>query len=179
VRKTGAGSAAQYLASGSNILLNNVSGQQGERSKKLTNRSVPSTRGSPRTKVQQTAVPVPKWSKIPVNLDLKEAEARFGIREFMMRFARIMEPSIAKARLMELDDISGKYPGDEEETAGWVSEACVRAITLGVLGLLAKQDDEGFAKVWVSSLVAVYQAYPVAVSLSQRRSRTSGQQGPI
>jgi hypothetical protein len=175
VRKTGAGSAAQYLASGSNILLNNVHGKQDERSKKSTN-PAPLTQ---RAKAQSKAIPVPRWNKIPVNFDIKEAEARFGIREFIMRFVRIMEPSIAKAHLVELEDISGKYPEDEEEIAGWVSEACVRAITLGVLGLLATQDDEGFAKVCVSSLAAQFQTYPVAVSLSRRHSRISGPQGQI
>lgn len=101
--------------------------------------SVSSAKSSPR-KSRQT-IPVLKWTQIPVTLDLKEAEARFGIRGFMMRFACIMEPTIAKVHLMELEEIIGKRPEDEDEMTGWVSEACVRAIILGVLGLLCKRND--------------------------------------
>lgn len=73
----------------------------------------------------------------------------------MMRFACIMQPPIAKVHLIELEDISGTCPEDEDGMAGWVSEACVRAIILGVLGLLAKQDDEKVCVVsWLRSLSA-------------------------
>lgn len=91
-------------------------------------------------------MPVLEWAKIPVIFDLKEAEARFAIREFITRFASIMEPPIAQVHLMELEDIGGDHE-DGEEMAGWISEACIRSIILGVLGLLAKEADEGLRKV--------------------------------
>ncbi|KAF8222939.1 hypothetical protein L208DRAFT_1319609 [Tricholoma matsutake] len=144
-RKAGAGSAAPYLAIGSNNIIVKAQGERAERrnNPKVKAASIKhATCSTPSTLQAQTfskRIPVLKWIKIPVNFDLKEAEARFAIREFMMRFACIMETPIAKAHLMELEDIGGKCP--EEEMAGWVSETCVRAIILGVLGLLAKQND--------------------------------------
>jgi hypothetical protein len=159
-RKAGASSSAHHLASGPNAIIDKAPGKHAERQNKPKAKappinhatgSAPSMKAFTRTKTIQKVIPALKWIKIPVNFDRKEAEARFGIREFMMRFACIMEPPIAKVHLMELEDISGKCLEDEDEMVGWVGEACVRAIILGVLGLLAKQND---AKVCVVSLVA-------------------------
>ena len=171
-RKTGVGSVSQHPSGDCNTVVDKVSGEgkHVERRNKpkvkatLINCSTspaPSTKGSSQTKVLHKAIPVPKWVEIPGNLDLKEAGARFGIREFMLRFASIMQPPIAKVHLMELEDISGTCPEDEDGMAGWVSEACVRAIILGILGLLAKQDN---AKVCNVSLITGFVSSPVAGS---------------
>lgn len=89
-----------------------------------------------------------KWTAVPTVLDRERAEARFHIREFVLRFASIMEPAIPKAQLAELDNIG--CGDEEEELAPWVSEACARSIILGLLGMLT--DDPSMKKV---RLVAV------------------------
>jgi len=155
MRKAGAGSAIDKVPEK----------RQHKPKERATIGSAASMQGSPQNKTLRKAIPVLKWVEIPVKFDRKEAEARFGIREFMMRFACIMEPSIAKTHLMELEDISGECPEDDEEMAGWVSEACVRSIILGVLGLLAKQNDESLAQVCTISLVARSVNLFVTVSL--------------
>ncbi|RDB25135.1 hypothetical protein Hypma_007645 [Hypsizygus marmoreus] len=96
----------------------------------------------PRVTKQSTIekqLPLLAWTPVPTYLDLKDAEARFQIREFILRFGSIMEPKIPKSQLAELDDVGcgSRTQLDDEELAGWVSEACVRSIVLGVLGFLA------------------------------------------
>ncbi|KAH0588862.1 hypothetical protein H2248_004653 [Termitomyces sp. 'cryptogamus'] len=80
------------------------------------------------------SLPKLKWTKVPTILDLHDAKSRLQIREFILRFASVMEPSIPRAQLAELDDL-GCGP-DDDEMAPWVSEACVRSVILGLLGIL-------------------------------------------
>ncbi|KAG5639120.1 hypothetical protein H0H81_006709 [Sphagnurus paluster] len=85
-------------------------------------------------------LPVLKWTAVSTYLDQEAAETRFQIREFVLRFASVMDPAIPKAQLAELDFLGS---GDEgEDLIPWVSDGCARAMILGLLGLLADKDDE-------------------------------------
>ncbi|KAF5380578.1 hypothetical protein D9615_004650 [Tricholomella constricta] len=92
----------------------------------------------PKQQLLPQPLPVLNWTAVPTALDRDDAETRFQIREFVLRFAAIMEPTIPKAQLAELDDV-GCSDG-EEELAPWVSEACARSMILGLLGMLADKD---------------------------------------
>ncbi|PPQ63665.1 hypothetical protein CVT24_004550 [Panaeolus cyanescens] len=85
-------------------------------------------------------LPVLRWKRVPVQLSQEEADERIFIREFVMRFSPLFEPTIAKASVEELKHIAGKSNPSEEDVSpkDWVSEMCVRAIILGLLGMLAK-----------------------------------------
>ncbi|KAJ3570011.1 hypothetical protein NP233_g4683 [Leucocoprinus birnbaumii] len=92
-------------------------------------------------KPKSKPLPVVKWTSIPVKLSLEEAEARFHIREFVLRFADLFDPSLPKANLEELEEIGGgRHQGREEddEMVSWVSEFCVKSIIVGLLNLLEK-----------------------------------------
>ncbi|KAG5647052.1 hypothetical protein DXG03_001422 [Asterophora parasitica] len=105
-------------------------------------------------KLKQQQLPQPlrtlKWSPVPTALDREGAEIRFQIREFVLRFAGIMEPAIPKAQLAELDDV-GCGDEDEDEMVPWVSEACARSMILGLLGMLAQGSSKN--KVRVTSTI--------------------------
>ena len=76
-----------------------------------------------------------KWTEIPTSLNLDDAKSRLEIREFILRFASIMEPSMPRTQLAELDDLG--CDSDDNEMAPWVSDACVKSMILGLLGMLA------------------------------------------
>lgn len=91
-------------------------------------------------------------------MPLEEAKARIGIREFMLRFACIMnaKSGLPKKALEELDEIAGETmkgdrelnsegEDDEKKLAGWISDVCVRGMVVGMLGLI--QDDEADADI--------------------------------
>ena len=99
-------------------------------------------------------LPVLHWSKVPLDgqLPLSEAESRIQIREFVLRFACIMDSkSVSRKTLEELEEISGKggcgkgWDGDNEDddrVTGWVSEACVKGAIMGLLGLIQDENDK-------------------------------------
>ncbi|EIN11663.1 hypothetical protein PUNSTDRAFT_42853 [Punctularia strigosozonata HHB-11173 SS5] len=103
-----------------------------------------------RAKPKKTApIPNPTWTRIPTPLNLDEAEARMHIREFMLRFAEVMgsgkRDTISKALLEELEviDTDGHIREDDDnpqlpESVGWVSEACIKAMLIGLLSLIAE-----------------------------------------
>lgn len=112
-------------------------------------RPLPKPRG-PKTKPAPSPKPVPKplWTRVPTVLDRTNAEARIHIREFALRFSSLL--NLAKGHLDELEEISGETVADEEEVelVGWVSEACVKALILGLLSVLADGcDSEGISKI--------------------------------
>ncbi|KXN90851.1 hypothetical protein AN958_03505 [Leucoagaricus sp. SymC.cos] len=87
-------------------------------------------------------LPIVKWTSVPVRISLEDAEARFNIREFVLRFADLFEPSLPRANLEELEEIGGgRHQGRDEdgEMASWVSEFCVKSIIVGLLNLLEKE----------------------------------------
>lgn len=100
-------------------------------------------------KSKPKALPTLKWTAILANLSQAEAEERICIREFIQRFARIMDPPIAKAHLEELEAIAGrkKLRDDNDELAGWITEQCLKAIVLGLLECLANDYGNSIAKV--------------------------------
>lgn len=85
------------------------------------------------------------WTSVATNLNLEEAEMRFQIREFTLRFACVMEPTISRTHLGELDGIRSSTRGSEDMT-GWVSETCVRSLLLGTLYLLVDIDKGSIEK---------------------------------
>ncbi|KAF7980756.1 hypothetical protein HWV62_36793 [Athelia sp. TMB] len=116
--------------------------------------------GRPKAKPKIRVLPSIKWSRIPLDgaLPLEEAKARIGIREFMLRFACIMnaKSGLPKKALEELDEIAGETmkgdrelnsegEDDEKKLAGWISDVCVRGMVVGMLGLI--QDDEADADI--------------------------------
>jgi len=100
-------------------------------------------------KSKPKALPTPKWTAILANLSQAEAEERICIREFIQRFARIMDPPITKAYLEELEAIAGrkKLRDDNDELAGWISEPCLKAIVLCLLECLSNDHKDNIAKV--------------------------------
>ncbi|EKM74655.1 hypothetical protein AGABI1DRAFT_80849 [Agaricus bisporus var. burnettii JB137-S8] len=87
-------------------------------------------------------LPIVEWTPVPVRLPLYEAEARFHIREFVLRFADLFEPSLPRTNLEELEEIGGgRHQGRDEhdDMVSWVSEFCVKSIIVGLLNLLAKE----------------------------------------
>ena len=113
-----------------------------------------STKSKPKAKPR--TLPTLKWSKIPIDgsLPLSETEARIRIREFVLRFARIMDSkNLSRKMLEELeeiggDDSKGKGRGwdddggdDDDDVVGWISEPCVKGVVIGLLGLLHSDED--------------------------------------
>lgn len=95
-----------------------------------------------RTKVvpKTTPLPDPLWTKVDTALSLPEAEMRMHIREFVLRFSDLMMCN-TRSVLEELEVVdSDGVGGDDGEIVGWVSEACVKTILLGLLEIF--QDDK-------------------------------------
>jgi hypothetical protein len=90
-------------------------------------------------------LPNPKWAAVTTNLSFSQAQDRFLIREFVLRFSSLMETK-SRTHLDELAFIAGKgrQEIEDEDSAmeEWVGEGCVRAIVIGLLGLIAR-DEEG------------------------------------
>lgn len=113
------------------------------------------------TKAKPRDLPTLKWTAVPIHLTQLEAEERICIREFALRFGDLLNPVIAKSNIEELELIGGKprKSDDEDEVTGWVSDACVKALVAGLLGLLAKDHESQVAKVWPPlSLVKILSA---------------------
>lgn len=165
MRKAGAGSAAEVLVSDPKVAgvlpgkgVQTVPPEQKKPKAKHKTVSTdivvnhhPKVKFTSTKKSKSTSKPLPtlKWSRLRVNLTLGEAEARFQIREFVLRFAPVMDPVIAKTHLEELEDIGGRGRAcdEDEEMVSWVSEACVKSIVVGLLGLLANDEDGDLKKV--------------------------------
>ena len=100
-------------------------------------------------------LPSPKWTPVPTSMTQTEADDRIFIREFVLRFSDLLDPAIAKTYSEELEFISGRTLKQDEELDTWVSEACIRAIFLGLLGLLSKNLEDNTSRV---SVVPLYDA---------------------
>jgi len=102
------------------------------------------------SKAKPKDLPTLKWTAVPIHLTQVEAEERIFIREFVLRFGDLLDPVVAKSHIEELEMIGGKprKSDDEDEVTGWVSDACVKALVGGLLGLLAKDRESHVAKVW-------------------------------
>ncbi|KAF8813926.1 hypothetical protein BYT27DRAFT_7084104 [Phlegmacium glaucopus] len=98
-------------------------------------------------KPTKKVLPQLKWTPVPSTITQAQAEERIFIREFALRFADIMGPSIAKSSLEELGFIAGKINSDEDvDMLAWVSGPCVKGLVLGLLGLLAKDHETDIAQ---------------------------------
>ncbi|EGO25642.1 hypothetical protein SERLADRAFT_448603 [Serpula lacrymans var. lacrymans S7.9] len=91
-------------------------------------------RAAPRPKL----LPKPVWTGVPISLSLSDAEDRFHIREFVLRFASAL--GVSRTHVEELEEIQG-FRGrgsedDDDDLVAWVSEPCVKSIILGLLGML-------------------------------------------
>ena len=104
----------------------------------------------PRAKAKPKAPPVkpmpkPVWTRVATDLNLADAESRIHIREFVVRFASVLQ--IPHSHIEELDEISGDNLGeilewddhhaDDVEIISWVSELCAKEIIRGLLDILA------------------------------------------
>jgi hypothetical protein len=159
MRLAGAGSAAEVLVSDPKVA--GVIPKRGVQIVPLDRKKPKTASGTsavnPDTKVKSaiTKNPKPKplptiiWTSLRANLSLREAEARFQIREFVLRFAPVMDTSIAKTHLEELDYIDGRGRGrdEDEEMTSWVSEACTKSIIVALLVLLANDESGTIEKV--------------------------------
>ncbi|TBU61621.1 hypothetical protein BD310DRAFT_920405 [Dichomitus squalens] len=94
-------------------------------------------------------LPKPVWSQLSTTLTFDSAVERMHIREFLLRFAHLTD--IARSHLEELEELAGPDPyldkagdnNEEEESdkpklVGWISDAALRAILIGLLTLLSK-----------------------------------------
>jgi len=110
---------------------------------------------STKLKPKPKTLPTLKWCKVPLDgsLTLAEAESRMHIREFVLRFASIMDcKSLTRKMLEELEEIGGddsrgrgcgwdNDDKEDEEVLTWVSEMCAKGVVMGLLGLI--HSDEG------------------------------------
>ncbi|KAF9263405.1 hypothetical protein L218DRAFT_959427 [Marasmius fiardii PR-910] len=99
----------------------------------------------PSTKPLPKPLPKVEWQNLPVQLSLDEVEARIQIREFVLRFETTVGRNMGKVNLEELECITGN--NDEDTAINWVSEGCVKAVMLGLLGTLANEEDSSAAMV--------------------------------
>jgi hypothetical protein len=103
----------------------------------------------PKRPINRPPKPLPKvtWTPLPVppSFTFDRALPRIAIREFVVRFGKLLDMS--RAHLEELEEIGGRRPHevddadsdseqDIEVEMGWISETCLRAILLGLLNLL-------------------------------------------
>ncbi|KAH9165462.1 hypothetical protein EDB89DRAFT_2009556 [Lactarius sanguifluus] len=101
--------------------------------------------------INRQANPLPKvtWTPLPVppSFTLDRALPRIAIREFVLRFSRLLDMS--RAHLEELEEIGGRRPHEVDDAdsdseqdidveMGWISEICLRAILLGLLNILSE-----------------------------------------
>ena len=109
----------------------------------------------PKRPVNRQPKPLPKvtWTPLPVppSFTLDRALPRIAIREFVVRFGKLLDMS--RAHLEELEEIGGRRPHevddadsdseqDIEVEMGWISETCLRAILLGLLNLLLSHSSD-------------------------------------
>ncbi|KAF9010643.1 hypothetical protein BDQ17DRAFT_1322452 [Cyathus striatus] len=94
---------------------------------------------SSKSKSKPKPLPLIHWTSLYSSLTQEEAEDRFLIREFLLRFAPIMDPPPTKAALEELENVAGRKKNRDEdrEMEDWVSEMCAKCVIMGLLGLVA------------------------------------------
>lgn len=91
----------------------------------------------PKPKPKPKKIPPPQvWNAVPTSLSLQQAEERLHIREFLLRFASIMDGRVPKTYLDELEELDTSSGGREDESCpAWVSDMCLRAMLIGMLCL--------------------------------------------
>ena len=120
----------------------------------------PTTAPKPRVPVSRKPKPLPKvlWTPAPVppSFTLDLALPRIAIREFALRFGKVLDMS--RTHLEELEEIGGRRPHEVDDDddddlkqdvdveMGWVGELCLRALLLGLLSLLLNSPPESGEK---------------------------------
>ncbi|KAI0766519.1 hypothetical protein BC629DRAFT_1737547 [Irpex lacteus] len=123
--------------------------QKSEKAKQPAGKAESSKAAKPRAKPKAKApppkpLPKPMWTRIATDLTLEDAESRIHIREFVVRFATVLQ--IPHSHLEELDEISGDNLGEildwdghqsnDMDIISWVSELCAKGIIQGLLDVL-------------------------------------------
>jgi hypothetical protein len=126
---------------------------------KVSNSDSQTTAPKPRLPVSRKPRPLPKvlWTPVPVppSFTLDLALPRIAIREFVLRFGKLLDMS--RTHLEELEEIGGRrsheVDDDDDDSEqdidvemGWVGETCLRAILLGLLSLFLNSQPEFGAK---------------------------------
>jgi hypothetical protein len=106
----------------------------------------------PAKKISPKPLPAVLWTKVPTQLSYDEVTQRMFIREFFLRFGGIMDPPFAKSHSDELDFIVSRGPKStsDDGVQGWVSEMCLRALMISLLGFFARTYPDGISKVSMS-----------------------------
>ena len=116
---------------------------------------------APRSRVPASRKPKPLpnvlWTPVPVppSFTLDLALPRIAIREFALRFGKVLDMS--RTQLEELEEIGGRrsHEVDDDDDdlmqdidveMGWVGETCLRALLLGLLSLLLNNQPESGGK---------------------------------
>ena len=123
---------------------------------KVPKSDAPTTAPKPRVPVSRKPKPLPKvlWTPVPVppSFTLDLALPRMAIREFALRFGKVLDMS--RTHLEELEEIGGRRPHEVDDDddddlkqdidveMGWVGETCLRALLLGLLSLLLNSQPE-------------------------------------
>ena len=126
---------------------------------KVLKSDAPTTAPKPRVPVSRKPKPLPKvlWTPVPVppSFTLDLALPRIAIREFALRFGKVLDMSrtrleeleeIGGRRLHEVDDDDDDLEQDIDVEMGWVGETCLRALLLGLLSLLLNSQPESGEK---------------------------------
>jgi hypothetical protein len=126
---------------------------------KVSKSDPPTTAPKPRVAVSRKPKPLPKvlWTPVPVppSFTLDLALPRIAIREFALRFGKVLDMS--RTQLEELEEIGGRrsHEVDDDDDdleqdidveMGWVGETSLRALLLGLLSLLLNSQPESGEK---------------------------------
>ena len=127
---------------------------------KVTKSDAPTTAPRPRVPASRKPKPLPKvlWTPVPVppSFTLDLALPRIAIREFALRFGKVLDMS--RTHLEELEEIGGRRSREVDDDddddlmqdidveMGWVGETCLRALLLGLLSLLLNSQTEPCGK---------------------------------
>ncbi|KAF5317248.1 hypothetical protein D9611_003867 [Ephemerocybe angulata] len=107
----------------------------------------PKKRAQPKPKPKPKILPAVKWTHIAPELTHTEVEERMHIREFVTRFNALSEAALHKPQLEELEQINGKFNGQEAlDPASWVSDGCAKAIVLMLLGMLSGDENHAISE---------------------------------
>ncbi|EKM54552.1 uncharacterized protein PHACADRAFT_175075 [Phanerochaete carnosa HHB-10118-sp] len=110
------------------------------------------SKAKPKLVPKAKPLPKPLWTRVPTSLALEDVKTRLHIREFIVRFASILQ--LPHGCLDELDEVCGDSLGpaggwdvdvdDSAEIVSWVSESCARFIIQSLLDAIANfADAEG------------------------------------
>ncbi|KAJ2916808.1 hypothetical protein MD484_g3609, partial [Candolleomyces efflorescens] len=110
-----------------------------------------SASAQPKKRVRKSkpkVLPPVKWTRIAQALSQAEVEERMNIREFVLRFNDLSESGLLKNHLEELEQINGKYNGQEgHDPTSWVSDACAKSIIMMLLGILSTDESSPWKEV--------------------------------